>query len=151
MEIISKIALISINETIIAQLISFLIFLYIINRLMFRPLQHTMAERNIHIENLKTDIEDAENQLENVIQDLKIQEDTTRKKAGQLREEIEEKGAEEANRILAEARTEIDSITEENRKQIDRQIEEAQKTLEKESEILSVKIMEKVLERRLVS
>ena len=39
MQIISNIALISINETLVVQLISFLIFLFIINRIMFRPLR----------------------------------------------------------------------------------------------------------------
>ena len=45
MQIISNIALISINETLIVQLISFLIFLFVINRIMFRPLRKTVGPR----------------------------------------------------------------------------------------------------------
>ena len=50
MEIVSKIALITINETLVIQLVSFLIFLFVINRMMFRPvsryqyvLEHDLA------------------------------------------------------------------------------------------------------------
>ena len=60
MQIISNIALISINETVIIQVISFLIFLYIINRIMFRPLRNVMADRENHIKMLQQDIVAAE-------------------------------------------------------------------------------------------
>ena len=49
MHIVSNIALISINETLIIQLVSFLIFLFLINRIMFRPLSHVMVERENHL------------------------------------------------------------------------------------------------------
>jgi len=45
MQIVSNVALISINETMVVQLISFLIFLFVINRVMFRPLRESMHER----------------------------------------------------------------------------------------------------------
>ena len=45
MQIITNIALISINETLIVQLLSFLIFLFIINRVMIRPLRGVMSDR----------------------------------------------------------------------------------------------------------
>ena len=64
MQIISNIALISINETLIVQVISFLIFLYIINRIMFRPLRSVTAERENHIKGIQKDIVEAENKLD---------------------------------------------------------------------------------------
>ena len=61
MQIISNIALISINETVIVQIISFLIFLYIINRIMFKPLRGVMADRENHIKSIQQDIVSADN------------------------------------------------------------------------------------------
>ena len=52
MEVVSTIGLITINETVIIELISFLIFLFLINRIMFRPLQDIMGEREAHIEDI---------------------------------------------------------------------------------------------------
>ena len=53
MQIVSNVALISINETFLVQLISFLIFLFIINRVMIRPLRGVMREREEYVEKLK--------------------------------------------------------------------------------------------------
>ena len=66
MQIISNIALISINETFIVQIISFLIFLYIINRIMFKPLRSIMADRQNHIKSIQQDIVTADNKLDDL-------------------------------------------------------------------------------------
>lgn len=66
MQIISNIALISINETLVVQLISFLIFLFIINRIMFRPLRQVMIERENHMEKINLDIVDAGKSLDRI-------------------------------------------------------------------------------------
>ena len=53
MQIISNVALISINETVVVQLLSFLLFLYIMNRIMFRPLRNVMAQREDHLKQIQ--------------------------------------------------------------------------------------------------
>jgi len=52
MEIISNIALISINETVVVQMLSFLVFMFILNRIMIRPLRSSANDREIYIEKL---------------------------------------------------------------------------------------------------
>ena len=49
MQIVTTISLISINETTIVQIVSFLILVFILNRVMIRPLWKTIAERNQYI------------------------------------------------------------------------------------------------------
>ena len=84
MQIISNIALISINETLFFQLISFLIFLFIINRLMFRPLQSVMVERDNHIGQIQRDILDKENEFRNLTIQLKQHESAIKEEAFKL-------------------------------------------------------------------
>ena len=74
MHIISNIALISINETLFVQLLSFLIFLFIINRIMFRPLKRVMNVRVDYIDQIKTDTVDAIQEFEKLTEKLKMQE-----------------------------------------------------------------------------
>ena len=81
MQIISNVALISINETLIFQIISFLIFLFIINRIMFRPLRKVMTERETYIENIQKDIVDAEKRFENLKSQIQAQEKAVRNAA----------------------------------------------------------------------
>jgi len=150
MHIASNIALISINGTLFIQLISFLIFLFIINRLMFRPLQSVMNERGNHIEKIKQDIIDSENELKNITSQLQQEESAAKDDAFELKQELEVEASRQAAEIFVFVRDEIENIKEKAQKEIDAQISEARKDIRKESETLASSIMEKILDRRLV-
>ena len=150
MHIASNIALISINGTLFIQLISFLIFLFIINRLMFRPLQGVMNERDNHIEKIKQDIIDSENELKNVTNQLQQEESAAKDEAFELKQELEAEASRQAAEMFVFVRDEIEAIKEKAQQEIDAQISEARKDIEKESEALASSIMEKILDRRLV-
>jgi len=149
MQIISNIALISINETLIIQLISFLIFVFIINRIMFRPLRNTMDERETYIQELRIGVDDAGDELSSLKDSLTKQESNVKTEAFELRADMEEAGKHEAGEIFADVKQEIAEEKASIKREIDGQILEAKKHMEEESKILAVHIMEKVLERRL--
>ncbi|MBC2714052.1 MAG: ATP synthase F0 subunit B [Desulfobacteraceae bacterium] len=149
MHIISNIALITINETLFIQLISFLIFLFLINRIMFKPLQETIQQREEHINGIASGIESSKNQLLEMDSNLKIRESAVIKEADKHKNKLEEDGTRFAKEILDESRKEILGIKEENRQYIEGQISKARKEIKEESEKLAVHIMEKVLDRRL--
>ncbi len=149
MEIISKIALITINETVIAQIISFLIFVFILNRIMVRPLNSTMRERETYINNLKQGVDDAEKEMGLMTGKLKERESEAKQEAFAFKTDIVDAGKSEAAEIFAAAREEIENLKKNAAKEVEVQIAEAKKYISKESEILATSIMEKVLERRL--
>ncbi|MBW2237557.1 MAG: F0F1 ATP synthase subunit B [Deltaproteobacteria bacterium] len=150
MHIASNVALISINATLFFQLISFLIFLFIINRLMFRPLRNVMGERDNYINKILQEIRDTKNEFENLTNQLQQQESAVKDEASKLQKEIEDTGKEKAAEILNSARQEIKTLKDKAQKAVDTQISEARKDIIKESEFLAVSIIEKVLDRRLV-
>ena len=149
MEIISNIALISINETLFVQLISFLMFVFIINRVMFRPLQDSMSEREEYMSLLSREIKESEKEIAEMVSQMKRQEASLRKEANASRLAIEEEGTREASDILAESEREIAELKRRTESVIQSQLDEAKKYLEEESEALAVQVMEKVLGRRL--
>jgi len=149
MQIISTVALISINETLIFQVISFLIFLLIINRILFRPLRRTMAEREAYIENIQKGIIDAQDQIEDLTHKIQKEEKAVRKEAFKQKANLEASGDQQAAEILKSVRKEVNASKEQARKEIDAQISAARKSIQKESEDLAVKIIEKVLHRSL--
>jgi F-type H+-transporting ATPase subunit b len=151
MNIISTIALITINETLFIQLISFLIFLFIINRIMLRPLKSTMNERQDYMEKIRLDVDNAAKESETLIHKLQKMEKSAAKEASGIQVEIEELGNKKADEILESTLREIELIKDKNRAEVNVQITEARKHLEKESQSLAVSIMEKVLERRLAA
>ncbi len=148
MEIISNIALISINETLIVQVIGFLIFLFIINRIMFRPLRNVMADRDIYIERVKLDIDQARKKIDTMTSQIEEQETEVKKEAFELKEQREEIGNQQSKEIFAAVRQEIADTSAKVQKDIDSKIAEARKSLQKESETLAISIIEKILDRR---
>jgi F-type H+-transporting ATPase subunit b len=149
MEIIRNVALISINETMIAVLISFLVFIFILNRVMIRPLRNTMHERDTYIENLRVGMYEAAQTIEQLTRRIRKEEQTAIDSAHQVRARIEKSGQEEANDILLEAREEVATRMESHRAMINEQIAAAQQSIQTEAEGLAVRIMEKLLDRRL--
>lgn len=149
MEIISNTALISINETLLVQVISFLIFLFVMNRLMFRPLRKTMGDRSKYVSDLEQEIDDAERDIARYSREIEKQRAAARAEANSVTTELEEMGNQEAHEIIDAAVKEISALKKKTKKEIDAQVSEARKLLQKETESLSVQIMEKVLDRRL--
>lgn len=151
MEIVAADGLITINETMIIQVISFLIFLYIINRVMFRPLRKVMAERDEHIKKIKADTSEAQNRFESISSQIKDQEEEARQAAFELKAELEDQGSLEASDILSAAKEEIAEANETARKEVDAKVAAARQDIQKESEGLATSIIETLLERRLNS
>ena len=149
MQIIDTVALISINETLIFQVVSFLIFLFIMNRILFRPLRRIMTERETYIENVQKDIIDAQNQFEDLTHQIQKQEKAVRNEAFKQQAKLETAGNQQAAEILTSVRKEINASKEKARKDIDRQIAAARKHIQKEAEALSKSIIETVLHRSL--
>lgn len=148
MQIISNIALISINETLVVQLISFLIFLFIINRIMIRPLRSTMAERDNYIQVVREDILDSKREFEEILDESRQEEKEIRQAALQIVADMESLGNHEAQDIMGVARKEIAAMKKQTQDEIERLLAEAMTSVQKEAEVLSVSIMEKILDRK---
>jgi F-type H+-transporting ATPase subunit b len=149
MQIVSVEALLSINETIIVQLISFLIFLFIINRVMFRPLRGLMKQRADHVSKIKSDVLAADNEYEQIFHQINERGSAVKSEAFAIREKLEKSGAGEASEIIASARQDIADLKKKMDIELENQISKAREYIETESEALASSVMEKILGRRL--
>ena len=149
MEIISKVALISINETMIIQLISFLIFLYLFNRLMIQPLRRVAIEREQYLQRMQNEAADAKGDTQTLLQEIKTQKDRTRSEAFQISQQLEKEGSKTMTQLLDEARATIASRRLAVKAEIDAKLAETRDTIESEAETVAVSMMEKILGRRL--
>ena len=148
MEIISNIALISINETLIVQVIGFLIFLFVINRIMFRPLRNVISDRDIHIERVKRDIIQAQKDVASITSQIQEQAAATRQEAMALKDDLETNGSQQAKEIFASVKKEITASSQKIQQEIAARIAEERQSLEKEAQALALDIIEKILGRR---
>lgn len=151
MEIIATNALISINETFIIQLVSFFIFLYVINRIMFRPLLSTIEQRDEYVVRVKEEILTGMNDLDQLIKALDKQRVKAIKEANAIVHLLEAEGDGRATELLQEVGQQIVDLRHETEKQVKAQVKQVRKSLEAEVDAITVTIMEKVLRRRLPS
>ncbi len=151
MEIIATNALISINETFLVQLVSFLIFLYLINRIMFRPLLSTMAQRDEHVDRIREDILTGKDNLDQLVRDLDDQRTQVIKEADVVVQSLEAEGDRQASELIEDARQEITALRQETEKQVNAQVQQARLAIAGEVDAITLTVMEKVLQRRMLS
>ena len=149
MQIISTTGLITINATLIVQVISFLILLFVLNRIMFRPLRVTMSRRDAHLEKIQNDIIQRKNELTDLEKKIHAGELAARHEAFEVKIKLENSGMQQAAEIIGETRNEIDAHKKKAHREVKAQLENAKNNLQRESENLALAIMEKILERRL--
>ena len=149
MEIIATNALISINETFLVQLVSFLIFLYIMNRIMFRPLLSTMEQRGEYIDSVKADILSGSQQLDQLASELDAQRARVISEADEIAHSLEAEGDRRASELITEARQQIMELRSETEARVNEQVTQARQAIAGEVEAVTVTVMEKVLQRRL--
>jgi F-type H+-transporting ATPase subunit b len=148
MHIVSAIELISINSTLIVQLASFLIFLFIINKIMFKPLDRVRGSRNARMEELVAEITTAQQNVERILATLAEEELKAKEEAFQRQHVLEEDARQQVNQIFEAIKSEIEIRKVETDQKVKEQIQEARQHLARESQKLARVIIEKILERK---
>ncbi|MFO8049840.1 MAG: hypothetical protein R6U29_12460 [Desulfosudaceae bacterium] len=147
MEIIYTNGMITINETMVVILVSFLLLVFILNRLMFRPLLNTIKEREDHLTGLSDEIKTAEQKAEDLARQLKDHETAAQQEAQRLKKELEAAGSSQATEILNQSREESQAIKEEAQKEVKAHLEAARQDLHREAENICQEIMTTILGR----
>jgi F-type H+-transporting ATPase subunit b len=148
MEIVTQTELVSINATMIVQVLSFLIFLFLIQRLMFRPLLDTMNSRSADLKRLQKDIQAQQSQLAELSSKMQKEAAAVKAEAFAESEKLETAGKQEATGILDQAREQIEAQQRQANEDIRRRIATVQQELAKDTEALVAAIVANVLERR---
>jgi F-type H+-transporting ATPase subunit b len=141
--------MISINATLVLQVIHFLVLAFILNRLMFKPLLKLVNERTQYIEKAKNDISDAEEEAIRLSENYAGTERNARKSASAERAELRKNGMLEAEASYGETLKEVASIRSEAEREAEREMEKTKPFLRDEATALAEEIMERVIGRRI--
>jgi F-type H+-transporting ATPase subunit b len=148
MEIVTQSELVSINGTLLVQAASFLIFLFLIERVMFRPLWRTVQDRRGYLHQLQRDIKTHEQKLDEMTEKLEKDAATLKEDAFTQSEKLEAEAKLEARGMMRQTRAEIAARKKKDLEEIQRRVEDLQKQLAGEVEPLVASIIAKVLDRR---
>lgn len=151
MEIVNATALITINETFFVQLISFLLFMYILNKIMVRPLIDTIERRKGYFSDIKTDVEKAKSDIVKLNRELDKERSQILKEADAVNRRLDAEADHSASEQIASAVSQIAQLRQETDATVKAQLKAVRAQLAEEVDALSTTIMEKVLHRRLQS
>lgn len=141
--------MISINATLVVQVIQFLILMFVLNRVLFRPMLNTISEREEYLRKSKEKINALENEMERLREEYASRQSNTRKEAAQERAELRRSGKEEMAGFLQESRKEVEKIRAEADKEAEKELENNRAKLQDKADQLAYQIMEKVIGRRI--
>jgi F-type H+-transporting ATPase subunit b len=146
-EIVENVALISINATLVVQLVSFLLFMILLNRIMIRPLRKMMTERALYLEKVRQEIQAAHEGYTQIGRKIQDQETETRQAAFKIREEMEREAQESASDAVARTKSEIETLRKESQRQADEKIAAARQQIDREANVLADQMIAALLDR----
>lgn len=141
--------MISINATLFVQVFHFLVILFILNRLMLRPIMRQISEREEHMKKMKVDSEKIAADAEQLAEKRSAIVSEARKKAMHERSQLKYDAFYAAEELFEESRQEVHRIRERANAQAQEQIENAKKALGQEAAMLADEITERVVGRRI--
>jgi len=151
--------MISINATLMAQVIHFLILMFILNRLMFQPIMKLIKERKEYTEKTSNRTKSIEFDTERLKQEFISKENDARKNASEERAEYRNASEEraeyrgtgmiEATDLVDESRKEVAAIKVKADKEIEAEVNKTQSLLHDEAAALAGEITERVIGRRI--
>lgn len=141
--------MISINATLLVQLIHFLLLLFIMNRLMLQPLLKVIREREAYTVNTKSEIKEIEVKIGQLKEQFIAKENDARKDAARERTDILNVGLNEADGFLNKSREEVSVIRKQAEKEVEAEVTKTQPLLADQASTLVSGIMEKIIGRRI--
>lgn len=140
--------MISINATLVVQVVQFLIFVFILNRLMFRPLLKVINERQGYQEKTRGEIKDFEIRIGQLKEEFFSKENAARKDAAKERSNLRNQSVIQAGEFIEESRKEVASIKEKTANEVEKHINKTQPLLHDQAVSLVEAIVEQIIGRR---
>ncbi len=141
--------MISINATLVLQVIHIIILILILNRLMYRPLLKLARDREEYFGTTKNEIRELEQQAERLKLKFTDIRRKARKTASQEATQIRGKGMTQAQGHLEETKKGVSSIREEAEKEAQEELEKTKPFLGDEAAGLADAISERLIGRRI--
>jgi F-type H+-transporting ATPase subunit b len=122
--------------------------MWILNRLLFRPILRLINNRDQHITTVKQDVENIKQETTDLINKTMRIEKEARLDAGKERARLQQEANSQSELIFEDTRKEVEKIMTETEKEIDDQVEKAKDHLQKEAGMIAEEIIQKVIGRR---
>ena len=141
--------MISINGTLVVQVFQFLVLMFILDRLMFRPILKIMNDREGHIAETKDGIENLELETMRLRDEYASREINARKQASRQRSKMLTEGMNEVEKAMDKSRQEVNQIRSTAEEEAKDELKKSRPFLRDEAAALADEIIERVIGRRI--
>ncbi|HDM32620.1 MAG TPA: ATPase [Deltaproteobacteria bacterium] len=139
--------MIQLNWTFFVQMVNFLVLMFILDRILYRPILKILDERDKKIETGQEKAKELLEKSEYMLKDYKEKISDAKVEALEIKNSAIKEAEEEANRIINDGRKKAEQILEEIKADAERQVETARKELESEVGAIASSIVNQVLGR----
>lgn len=143
--------MISINATLVVQIINFLILVFIMNRLMLQPILKKIEDRKEYIVKTKGEINDLEQETEQLKKKFISEQVNARNNAFVIRDELRSQAFDQTGEILKESQEKAASLRDAVDSDVAKEKEKMLPLLPGEAAVLAEEIIERVIGRRIAA
>ena len=141
--------MVEINLTLFIQIINFLVLIFILNLLLYKPILKILDSRREQVQKSEDEVKDLNLTIEKRMAEYEATIQKAKLEAMGQRNDILQDGAKISKEILDGARGEISGLMDEFQKKMNAEMEQARQILHQRSKGISMEIAEKVLGRSL--
>jgi F-type H+-transporting ATPase subunit b len=135
------------DYTLFLQLANFLILLFILNILLYKPVRQILGKRKVEVDGLQHSVSEMEGKANRFAGELEEGMANARKTGYQEKENLKSEGLEEEKALLKKAATASGERMGQARVEMENKLVEARGALEKELSLFSKELAEKILGR----
>lgn len=141
--------MIDIDWTLGAQLITFLVLVFLLNGVLFRPIRNALKERKTKLDAQAADINLMETQSQGLDSEIKDKLAAARRDGAGSRESMKQEGAEAEASLLAEVKREVDLEWSRVEQKIKEDVARAREALQTQAKSFAQLLASKILGREL--
>ena len=139
--------MLKVDYSLLIQIANFLLLLYLLNRILYRPIRRILAERAEQMNTYEGTIADLQQRSAQDAESLEQNMKNARKEGFDRKEGLRGEGLEEEKGMLQKASAAAGERIDEAKAEIERHVEGVRKTLEKDIGAFSQELAEKILGR----
>lgn len=142
--------MISINATLVVQIVNFLVLIWILNILLFKPIFKIIEEREHSIEKSKSEIKHLRTQAEHKTLTIEAEMSRARKSAAERKETVRGQAVAQAEDIMGRARTQAQEHISAIETEAENQVNEIRQSLDEYKGAIVEMVLLKVMGRKVV-
>jgi len=139
--------MIDLNSTLLIQMVNFLVLIFVLNVLLYKPIMKVIETRKKRVEGSKEAVDSLDEVVAQKVADYEDKLRQARTEAMNQREAVKSEGTEAGKKILGDARNEITGMVQEFKVKLSKEKDEARSILKDRTREIALEISEKVLGR----